>query len=125
MRFGQWFSEHLSTLMLFFLPAYAGVMGVLFRRQKRLYMEHLIFMFHVHSFELLIGLPVLLMPTHFMAWNAAVSFTIAPLYTFFAMRAVYGGGPWKTAGKVALLTAFYFILAGLIGFVMGIVAVLR
>ena len=82
-------------------------------------------MLHVHSFELLTGLPILLLPTQSVVWNTALSLTVVPLYTFFAMRRVYGQGPGKTIAKVLLLTLSYFFIAGFAGAVLSVFFIFR
>ena len=65
--------DNFSTMMLFCIPLFALVLKVLYLRQRRFYIEHLVYALHIHSF-----------------------FYIAILLTVFsAMAASRWARPWK------------------------------
>ncbi len=104
------------TGMFFLLPAFALLLELLFLGSKRLYVEHLIFALHFHSFAFTVQILGLL-------WTArGVSFAITSatlLYLVLALRTVYGQSwprtLWKSAvlvtGYTAILTAAFVAMA--------------
>ena len=56
----------IPKMMFFLLPLFAVSLKLLYLRTKRLYVEHLIFLLHVHAFAFLLLTPLLLVPT---AWR--------------------------------------------------------
>lgn len=111
------FREHLwhwmSHVMFALLPAFAGLLALLFRRPRRYFVEHVIFALHFHSFAFLVFLASNLLGL--LRWKAAGSaggilVLGLPPYLGAAMKRVYGGPVWKIVLKGALLTAVYLVL---------------
>ena len=42
--------DNFSTMMLFCIPLFALVLKILYLRQRRFYIEHLVYALHIHSF---------------------------------------------------------------------------
>ncbi len=48
--FRQTLRDNISTMMLFCIPLFALVLKVLYLRQRRFYIEHLVYALHIHAF---------------------------------------------------------------------------
>jgi len=119
-------AEHFPVMMLFFIPAIAGLMKLLYAFSRRKYVEHLLFFVHVHTFFFLTGVvttlalraaglvPFLTSPVRAVTFVAWLYF---PIYVYLAMRYVYRQGRVLTAVKYVALWGGYFVafLASLSG----------
>ena len=101
---GPFLAEKIPTITIFLIPVLAGVLALFYRRSKRFYVEHLVFMLHVNAFAFLVSLPAILAP-QVLAWTVMINVFLVPIYMFAALRRVYGQGPGKTLAKVVLFTA--------------------
>ncbi len=125
------FSTGLPLLLLIQLPLFAIWMRVIYFRQRRLYVEHLIFLLHTHTFFfLLLGslfaadaaarslgtrIPILgLTPTWWLVAGAVLAYNVA------AYRRFYGQDWGKTLVKGWFLLNGYLLL---LGFTAGVAAV--
>ena len=97
-------------MMFFLLPLFAGTLKLLYLRTKRLYVEHLVFLLHVHAFAFLVLTPLLLArPT----WLVLCVSLVLPVYILAALRAVYKQCWPKTLVKFLLLGLGYVVLLAL------------
>ena len=127
--FQQWMTRHaykakqspqgfVSTLvgdipkmMFFLLPLFAVTLKLLYLRTKQLYVEHLIFLLHVHAFAFLAFIPLLLVhPLFHPGWLTITVFLSVLVYVIFAMHTVYRQGWIKTSVKFSLLGFGYVLL---------------
>lgn len=110
--------ENLPRALFFLLPVYALLLAALYRRARRLYVEHLVCALHLHTWAFCVLSLNLLLGEQ----RALRLFLVAALfvYTFAALRAVYKEGAGKTLVKQVLLTLSYgvFLLMGLTGAVV-------
>jgi len=120
--FGRAMFENVPKMMFIFLPLIAAVMGVLYVRSGRYYVEHLLFVVHFHAFFFLAGIVVILLDrlADLLSGGAAEAVTVAqgflgvalvfyvPWYLLKAMRRVYEQSWWKTIPKFVLLGFAYF-----------------
>ena len=130
--FGRAMFENIPKMMFIFLPLIAAVMGVLYLRSGRYYVEHLLFVVHFHAFFFLAGIVVILLDrfADMLSGGAAEAVTVAqgflgvalmfyvPVYLLKAMRRVYEQSWWKTIPKFVLLGLAY--LFSLIFTVLGL-----
>ncbi len=100
----------IPRMMFFLLPLFAVSLKLLYLRRKRLYVEHLVFLLHVHAFAFLILTPLLLVPP---LWRGLFVGLALPVYVALAPRAVYKQGWPKTLTKFALLGLGYVFLLAL------------
>ena len=121
--YGRALFENVPKMMFIFLPLIAAVMGVLYVRSGRYYVEHLLFVVHFHAFFFLAGIVVILLDrlAGMLSGAAAGAVTAAqgflgaalvfyvPWYLLKAMRRVYEQSWWKTLPKGALLGLAYLI----------------
>ena len=100
----------IPKMMFFLLPAFAVSLKLLYLRRKRLYVEHLIFLLHVHAFAFLLLAPLLLFHPDWLIVGASLALMV---YVFAAMRIVYRQGWGKTLVKFTLLAFGYVVLLSL------------
>ncbi|MEP6492998.1 MAG: DUF3667 domain-containing protein [bacterium] len=93
------------------LPAFAGILRLLYRR--RLFAEHLYFAVHLHAFTFLaLTLTALIkwVPSALVIGSTGVAVMLwISLYTHVALRRVYGGSFGATLVKELAMGALYFI----------------
>ena len=122
--------NYLSWSMFLLMPVFAFFLKLLYIRRDPVYLDHLIFAFHYHSFVFLfLSLTIfwkMLMPIDIDATFDTVVFFTITLYLYKAMRRVYGQGRIKTLMKLSFLSCAYFIalmiastLAAIATFVMA------
>jgi hypothetical protein len=103
-------------LMFVLVPTFAMLLKGLYLRQRRLYLEHLVFALHVHALAFIVFAGSVVLGSfdlgtalHLDWWLALSPFG----YLFLAQRHVYGQSVAATARKtVALLLAYGIILVG-------------
>jgi len=108
---GKTLRDNLSTMMLFCIPLFALVLKILYFRQRRYYIDHLVYALHIHSFFYIAILltvfsaigakhwaPALETPLLWILWLAIVA------QVFLSIRQVYRQG-WS-------MTIFKFFLGG-------------
>ncbi len=100
----------IPKMMFFLLPLFAVSLKLLYLRTKRLYVEHLTFLLHVHAFGFLLLAPLLLVHPHWLAGVVCVALLV---YVLAAMRVVYKQGWPKTVVKFSLLSLGYSVLLAL------------
>ena len=103
---------NLSIAMFFLLPFYALVLAVLYWRQKRYYIEHLVFGMHVHSFLFMIVTLMLIVSITPMGaagqgWTQGILGLAVVAYPIIALRRFYGNGWFFTLVKAFVLAFLY------------------
>lgn len=103
-----WLAGNQSSLGIARIPLYALLFALFFRRQRRLYMEHLVFTLHLQSAVLLVEMAGRLVGS-FLSLGGFVA-TLASLFYFFrAARGMYeetrGRVFWAMAGFYGLTSA--------------------
>ena len=101
-----------APIALFFLvPAYAFLLKLVYLRQRKFYVEHLVFALHVHSLAFLVfSLDALLPEENAWAMLENVLMTGFLIYYFFALKNYYGQGMGKTLAKYVFLLVMYSVL---------------
>jgi len=108
--------DNIPFMMVIFIPVLALVMKLLYPFSKRLYVEHLVFYLHYHSFGFfwLMTLILIYEAGDVVGWPSAIwravgitSSAYMAGYLFFAMRKVYGQGLVVTSLKFVLLFFTY------------------
>ena len=98
---------------LFMIPALALVLLVLYRRQKRFYVEHFVFLLHYNTFTFassIIALPLLY--KDIMTDSVATIYFLAQLiFPFLALKWYYKQGWLKTFLKYSIFSFMYLILS--------------
>ena len=118
----QSFLDNLPIMMFFCVPLLAVFMKGLYLFKKRKYLEHLMFLFHSHSFVFaLLILTVLIAratnPFPYLENYIGLLLTIiwiyAAIYIFIALRRVYHQGIFMTTVKMIMLFPVYSICLAL------------
>jgi hypothetical protein len=117
-RLDEAVEHNLERAMFVLLPLLALAMKPLYRRPRRHYVEHLLFLLHDQTFVFvaLAAATLLKMSTSSAAVLDPFDFLITiyiPIYFYRAMRRVYGQGPWLTLSKTVALGLAYFFLGAL------------
>ncbi len=100
----------IPKMMFFLLPLFAVMLKLLYWRPRRLYVEHLIFLLHVHAFGFLLLAPLLLVHP---GWLVVTVFLVLPVYILAAIHVVYKQSWPVTLGKFSLLGFGYLFLLSL------------
>lgn len=110
---GAKFLENVPKAMFLFLPFLALVMKAMYRRPKRYYVEHLLFLIHNHAFAFLFfGLYLLasLVVPRVAAEPLGLAVFVGLFWYFFrSMRRVYAEGRLRTFAKFTVLGFTYFV----------------
>jgi len=113
-------ARNAGLVMLVLLPAFAGVLTLLYRYRGMGYTEHLVFALHLHAFWFLVVASVMLAP----AWLLLPGLLLILGYAGLAFRRVYGGRAWGLVWRGALLTGVHLLLVASIVAITALVALL-
>lgn len=113
---GEAFMHNLPRALFVTLPIMAALMKLLYRRPRRYYVEHLLFLLHNYSFVFLwFAIFILLgwiIPTDAVMDPLSVILPLYGLYYMFrGMRRVYPEGVGRTVVKFTVLSSGYLIVA--------------
>ena len=110
------FLHNLPRALFVTLPIMAALMKLLYRRPRRYYVEHLLFLLHNYSFVFL-WLSILI----FLGWLITTDSIMDPLsvilslyalyYIFSGLRRVYPEGVGRTIVKFTVLSSGYLVVA--------------
>ena len=105
------FLDDAPKAMFALLPAFALLLALTYRRQRRYYVEHLIFALHAHAFTFLVLTGVALWPAFDgNGPGPVVVMGALAVYLLVALRRVYGQGWGKTFAKFCWLAWNYLFL---------------
>ncbi len=115
----------LPRLMFLLMPLFALMLWLLHIRTRRLYIEHLVFALHLHTFAFLL-LAVALLAGRMIGPRVGgalqgLAFLMVVAYLFRAMRRVYAQSVLKTLGKlVGLWLGYLLIFAAAVVVAVGV-----
>jgi hypothetical protein len=118
----RYFVHNLGRAMFLFLPLLAVLMKLVYLRQNRYFVEHLLLLLHNHAFVFLV-MSLFIIAAHFMSpGNLIRVLRIAMavyviLYLYRSMRRVYGQDRAVTLLKFATLVGGYCV-CGLLMFIV-------
>ena len=98
--------SNLGAAMFVLLPLFALSLKLVHLNRRLRYTEHLVFALHLHAFWFLLLAPMLLN----LPWLTGLAFMVLPVYTWLAMRRVYGGRWWPLLLRSALISSVYSVL---------------
>ena len=120
--FERQLASQLPTALFLSIPLLAGLLTLLYRRQRRYYVEHLVLCLHNHSAIFLLGLLNLLIYSlsRALGWSAPGVFNAldnlvllyALIYIAIAMQRVYQQPRGWTLAKLLILLFGGYLLAG-------------
>lgn len=112
--------QKLPLVLLIILPVFALFQKLVYVRHRIYFVEHLVFLLHVHTFMFLLifagGILMFFLPPEYLFY---IPLTML-LYLFIAFRRVYQQGFWKTTFKFSLLFWVYMILVPFLWIVLGV-----
>lgn len=104
--------DRFGSLSLLLPPVLAVLLALVYRRRRRLFVEHLVFSLHFHAFAFLVGGAAAFLPERLWARGLNLAMLAVFLaYLAVALTRVYGGRWWITAGRMAFLVFGYLVLA--------------
>ncbi|HEV2149437.1 MAG TPA: DUF3667 domain-containing protein [Longimicrobiaceae bacterium] len=115
------FREHVPTMMFVLLPVFALLLKLLYARRGRLYVEHFVFALHLHAFAFA-TFGVMLLARNSTVVGVLVLWVL--LYTFLAMRRVYGQSLLKTGVKYLALGWTYSLVMTVAAAITAVITVL-
>jgi len=99
--------DSISLMMFLLLPLFGSILKLIYIRNGRLYVEHVVFLLYNNSFVFLLLIPIFLIDSN---WIEMPLFAGILLYLYVSMRAVYSQSHLKTALKYFLLMFSYIII---------------
>jgi hypothetical protein len=111
-RLNRIFTDRLAKSIILLVPVFAVLLWVLYRRCR--YVAHLVFSLHLHSFAflaLVVGLAIdlPLRAAEGKGPGNALAVLVIAVYSFLALRRVYGQGRFFTVVKMAGLLIGYLV----------------
>ena len=111
-RLNRIFTDRLAKSIVLLVPVFAALLSVLYRRRR--YVAHLVFSLHLHSFAFLalsVGLVIdlALRAQEGEGPGNGIAVLAIAVYSFLALRRVYGQGRFFTALKMAALLIGYLV----------------
>jgi hypothetical protein len=111
-RLNRIFTDRLAKSIILLVPVFAALLSVLYRRRR--YVAHLVFSLHLHSFAFLALLIGLLVDLGMRAGEGdglgnGLSVLVIAVYSFLALRRVYGQGRMFTVIKMVALLIGYLV----------------
>ena len=129
--FNEAIKHNMPKMMFLLLPLFALILSIAFWKNKRFYVEHLIYSFHLHCFVFLfltaIILIKMLMPVTWVevsSWLDIISFIVSSIYIYKSLKAVYQRTRFRTITKMIGMGLMYLLVFGVCMMLMvGIVAI--
>ena len=98
------------------LPAFSGLMMLVYRKRRLTYGEHFVFSLHLHAFWFLALLVIALVPD---SVGSLLQLGV-PVYGVWAMREAYGGRWWPTIVRALLVSLLYGVVLTLASIALGL-----
>ena len=118
-KFTASFISNLPKMMFLLLPLFALLLKLVYARSKILYVKHLIFSLHFHTFVFFVLSTVFLFTNFFeiitpetKKFVSRITMILITLYLFIDLKVVYRQSWLKTFFKMGLLSFSYVILFG-------------
>jgi hypothetical protein len=103
------FVQRLPQVMFALLPVAALLLKLAYGR-KRYYVEHLVFVTHMHSFVFVLLGALVVLPSLPFGLSQIIPFSITAVYFVLAVKRVYGQGWAVTLGKAMALGLGYSVV---------------
>jgi hypothetical protein len=108
---------YLKYISFLLLPIYALVFKLLYRKQKRFYVDHVIYMMHLQSFVYVIIIIMMLIAMFITPaareWWSRIAIMATFIYLIISLRKVYGQSWFKTVVK-SFIATFYVLFSTVI-----------
>jgi len=129
--FLEQFEHNIPKMMFLMLPLCALIFQVTFWRNKKYYVEHLIYTFHLHCFLFLFLTIIMLLDIiipagwHITDWLNLIATVYVIWYLYKSLKVFYHRGPIRTITKLLGATVMYFIVFTLcLLLVIGVTAII-
>lgn len=109
----SYFTEKLNYLLIILMPLIALIYKLVYIRQKRFYIEHLVFNLHVHSFAFILFVVVSVFGRFVPGGIVTILMLSLVVYYIFALKNYYNQSWGKTIGKTAIIGFLYSIIVGI------------
>ncbi len=106
--FARQLIHNIPLMLLAMMPFLALFMKLLYVRQKRFYVEHLVLNFHHHSFAFLLLTLLFLVPVGYRVYFILPVVATIFIFLYLTMKRYYGQGYFKTFLKYLFFNIFYF-----------------
>jgi hypothetical protein len=106
-RLNRLFLDRLSKSLIILVPVFALVLQLLFWRTR--YVAHLVFALHLHSFSFMILVAGAFVDLFAGSIGNSVATAAIAIYSYLALRRVYGQGRLVTLFKFVVLTLGYLV----------------
>jgi hypothetical protein len=115
--FQMYLLSHLSWIIFVSIPFIALTLKLLYIRRKKRYIEHLVYILHLHTFVFIscsILFAFLLMSSKLddSIWPLLCTLGVSGLYFIISLRTVYQQSLLKTGLKIGLFFVFYPMIIG-------------
>ena len=117
---GESAKHNFPKLMFFLLPLFALILSIAFKKNKKFYVEHLIYAFHLHCFLFLfLGVIIiikLLIPGNWdvvLDWIGILAAITIMVYFYKSLRTVYHRSGFRTITKMIGISIVYSFLFGI------------
>lgn len=102
--------KNTSFMMFFLMPFFGFILYLFYYRQRRNYVEHLMFSVHFHTFFFLLTMLALGIEYLYSGFDVDTwVFVVSLFYLFLALRRVYGGSPLRTFLKLIPISLVYLV----------------
>ncbi|RFZ84659.1 DUF3667 domain-containing protein [Mucilaginibacter terrenus] len=120
--FAESYKHNVPKVMFLLLPLFALILQIAFWKNKKYYVEHIIYSIHLHCFIFLFWIVVLVSQLvipykWFSDLTNTISFFVILWYIYRSLRVVYNRSRWRTVSKMLgvfimymLTTAFCFFI---------------
>lgn len=117
-----WFSQWLPVILLLFIPLFALLLHLFFRRSRMLYMGHFVTALHLHSVQLILVF-ILLFGVQWVKHPGNLALLMLALYLLHMVSAfhrIYGNSWGRSAFKALVIHGFYMTVMVIVLFAIFI-----
>ena len=111
-----WLSQWLPVILLLFIPFFALLLRLVFRKSRMHYMGHFVTALHLHSVQLILVF-ILLLGARWIDQSGHYALLLLLLYLLhmvFAFHRIYRNSWSKTAVKAVLIHGFYMTVMAVV-----------
>lgn len=123
-RFGTYLHKKVPIIAFIFLPFFVVFLNILHLKKDILYIEHLVFAFHVQSALFLMLIASTLVGLFYAKGEGVIGnaafFLIFPAYLYLALKRFYGYPSHIKAILMFVVINFTYAIAALLTFVVGV-----
>ncbi|WDF53447.1 DUF3667 domain-containing protein [Mucilaginibacter sp. KACC 22063] len=120
--------HNVPKMMFVLLPLFALILRLTFWSNKKFYVEHLIFSFHLHCFIFLFVTAAILLEMmlpeskEITGWINLIVMVVSTIYIYKALKAVYHRSRWRTISKMIGMSLSYLLVCSFCLFVVFIIS---